>query len=359
MRSHAACCFPQRRHFSLLSVTPCFIACRMIDFDPNRLVHATTMMSDHLFWSNFAEPLQKFPIPIQISATQNIMTNAVNELEDHHFGELRTLRSFPILVSSSHPAVFPDARLSDEVSKLAAAFKVTRADMTQMQKDSIQHLFCDDPTRRKVRQRFDKALRKMNDEQETVKLKPRAISDGLRSKARAARRSSIELVSGMAAAAAAAAAAAVEATERTLKTSTQASVKAGSRPTKVTNPMLAEESGSLVEIRAEVLAEVVAAKGAAQEQLEETTEAVRSETVRVHSDMSGHVPASRNFARMRSRQQSKQRKGGGGRPLLKKGQDLAGIQASLGLGSTPLGRGSRPKMQANPLFLQDDDEGLD
>ena len=107
------------------------------------------------------------------------------------------------------------------------------------------------------------------------------------------------------------------------------------------------------------LAEVVAAKGAAQEQLEETTEAVRSETVRVHSDMSGHVPASRNFARMRSRQQSKQRKGGGGRPLLKKGQDLAGIQASLGLGSTPLGRGSRPKMQANPLFLQDDDEGLD
>jgi len=135
---------------------------------------------------------------------------------------------------------------------------------------------------------------------------------------------------------------------------------------------------TLLEARDEVLAEVAAAKGAAQEQLEETTEAVRSEAVRVHSDMSGHVsaearahkaastgvsrrePASRNFARMRSRQQqSKQRKGGGGRPLLKKGQDLAGIQTSLGLGSTPLGRGSRPKMQANPLFLQDDDEGLD
>ena len=142
------------------------------------------------------------------------MTNGVNEIEDHHFAGLLQLRapgppggggsttSYPLLISSSHPAVFPDARLSGEIGMLAAKFSVPRSRIAEMQRNSINHTFCDDDVKQRIREVFDDMLQKMSNEQAIAKTKPR------RGVVARARRSSVVMMNAAAAAAAAAAGAA-------------------------------------------------------------------------------------------------------------------------------------------------------
>ena len=219
---------------------------KMIDFDPDRLGHATTMMTDKLFWTNFSDPLQQFPIPIEVHGTVSLMTNAVNEIADHPFegmlklqvpgGLAGTTAPFPLIISSSHPAVFPDARLSDEIGKLATEFKVTRGEMAEMQRNGINHIFADDVTKQEVRVVFHEMLQRMSTDQEVAKTKPRR---GIITRAR---RSSVVMMNAAAAAAAATAAAAGDLTENALTTTTGALTSTTKgvviSSMKVMNPML-------------------------------------------------------------------------------------------------------------------------
>ena len=174
-------------------------------------------------------------------ATVDLMTNGVNEIEDHHFAELLQLRApgppggtgsttnYPLLISSSHPAVFPDARLSDEIGMLAAKFNVPRSRIAEMQRNSINHTFCDDDVKQRIREIFDGMLQKMSNEQAIAKTKPR------RGVVARARRSSVVMMNAAAAAAAAAAGAAGEMSGKALTASAKGistSMKA------VMNPML-------------------------------------------------------------------------------------------------------------------------
>lgn len=191
-----------------------------------------------LLRTNFSEPLQQFPVPIEILATVDLMTNAVNEIEDHHFGELLQLRAprvellngsiegYPLLISSSHPAVFPDARLSDEIGMLATKFKVPRSRITEMQRHSIYHAFCDEDTKYQVRKVFNDMLQKMTNDQAVAKTKPR------RGAVTRARRSSVVMMQAAASAAGAAASAASSVTEKALT----AGAKGVSTSMKTMNP---------------------------------------------------------------------------------------------------------------------------
>ena len=169
------------------------------------------------------------------------MTNAVNEIEDHQFAGLVQLRvpsppggggstsDYPLLISSSHPAVFPDARLSDEIGMLAAKFNVPRSRIAEMQRNSINHTFCDDDMKQKIREVFHGMLQKMTSEQAVAKTKPR------RGVVARARRSSVVMVNAAGAAAAAAVSAAGEISGKALT----ASAKGVSTSMKVVmNPML-------------------------------------------------------------------------------------------------------------------------
>jgi adenosine deaminase len=128
-------------------------ACAQIEFDPDRIGHGATMLTDPVFWKNFAEPLAAFPVPVEIHATSDVMTQlSASSVPDHHFSLLRerltalnssaTQAHYPMLICSSYPSVFPDARLSDEIAKLGAAFKLSRSAMMKIQTEQLDHLFC-------------------------------------------------------------------------------------------------------------------------------------------------------------------------------------------------------------------------
>jgi hypothetical protein len=119
----------------------------------------------------------------------------INSVHDHHFLALRDrLRdhsgsaSYPLLVCSSYPSVFPNARLSDEIAKLATTFDLSRETVKAMQVDQINHCFCDETTKARIRMTLLEAMQQLNDQvataSESVPMRRKA-----RMKARAAKAS--------------------------------------------------------------------------------------------------------------------------------------------------------------------------
>ena len=119
-----------------------------------------------------AAPLASYPIPIEIHATTEVMTQLnINSVHDHHFLGLRDrLRdhsgstSYPLLVCSSYPSVFPNGRLSDEITKLATTFGLSRETVKEMQVDQINHCFCDEDTKSIIRKTLFEAMQQLNDQ---------------------------------------------------------------------------------------------------------------------------------------------------------------------------------------------------
>lgn len=158
---HARRCGLRVSLSSFMEVMNTSEACEQIDFDPDRLGHASTMLTDKIFIENFAAPLASFPIPIEIHATAEVMTQLnINSIHDHHFVALRsTLRNqsgnaYPLVICSSYPSIFPNSRLSDEITKLASTFGLSRAEMQEIQINQIAHCFCDEETRSKIRAKY-------------------------------------------------------------------------------------------------------------------------------------------------------------------------------------------------------------
>ena len=92
-------------------------------------------------------------IPFELCPTSNVLSKTVSSYEAHHFGRLFK-REWPLCICTDDKGVF-NTSLSNEYYQLTKAFNLTKQQLCQITKDSIELIF-DDDTKEKLREIFDK-----------------------------------------------------------------------------------------------------------------------------------------------------------------------------------------------------------
>ncbi|KAL8151195.1 hypothetical protein V2J09_021003 [Rumex salicifolius] len=108
----------------------------MLDFHPDRIGHACCL--EDKAWTK----LKTSKIPVEICLTSNISTNTIQSLDVHHFADLYNTKH-PITLCTDDTCVFSTS-LSKEYAIASAAFGLSRNEMFQLARNSVQFVFADE-----------------------------------------------------------------------------------------------------------------------------------------------------------------------------------------------------------------------
>ena len=102
---------------------------------PNRLGHAVFLDE------NLMKYLSDAPIPIEICPTSNLITKAVEAIEQHPFNDFYTLNKFyPMCICTDDSGMFKTCTTKEQFL-IADAFKLSAQDIFELNKNSISFIF--------------------------------------------------------------------------------------------------------------------------------------------------------------------------------------------------------------------------
>jgi len=132
-------------------------------FRPERIGHVVCLEPRH------TDMLLQNPIPIEICPTSNLKTKIVQQLEQHPFGVWRSgarnnnataaaatpaaPNPYPLVVCTDDSGVF-NITLSDELHRLAEAFRLDAAELLQLETRALEIGFADEECKRQLRETF-------------------------------------------------------------------------------------------------------------------------------------------------------------------------------------------------------------
>ncbi len=119
---------------------------------PNRLGHSVCLSSDQI------EYLLDNPIPIEICPSSNLMTQCVDQIDNHIFFEFYTKSNsnYPLTICTDDLGIL-NTTLSKEYHLIAKTFGLSLADMLNLSQKSIDSIFDQtDETRTFLREKFQK-----------------------------------------------------------------------------------------------------------------------------------------------------------------------------------------------------------
>jgi adenosine deaminase len=121
----------------------------ILEFKPDRVGHGCCLSPPEL-----AEFLAS-RIPLEVCPTSNLMTRPeITSYESHPVGDFIAV-NHPISINTDDRGVF-NISLSDEYHSIATAFNLSRAQLSSIAIQSMNHAFCDSSTHTQIISRFYK-----------------------------------------------------------------------------------------------------------------------------------------------------------------------------------------------------------
>ncbi|XP_031473591.1 N6-mAMP deaminase-like isoform X1 [Nymphaea colorata] len=121
----------------------------MLEFCPERIGHACCLEDEE--W----KMLKSLNIPVEICLTSNVRTNSISSLHDHHFDDLYRV-NHPLILCTDDVGIFSTS-LSHEYYLAASTFGLSKAQMFELSRGAIRHIFAQDGVKAFLNEVFDSA----------------------------------------------------------------------------------------------------------------------------------------------------------------------------------------------------------
>ena len=97
-------------------------------------------------------------IPLELCPSSNVIGQTVRGYSDHHFKEWGLSRDHPIVICTDDMGVFKTS-LSKEYSLIAEHFGLSRTQVLQLARKSVDLIFSDDTVKDSLKSKFDSVLK--------------------------------------------------------------------------------------------------------------------------------------------------------------------------------------------------------
>lgn len=127
-------------------------------FLPDRIGHGTCLTATR----GGSEAIEKLvidnAIPLELCPSSNVIGQTVLGYSDHHFKEWGLSRDHPIVICTDDMGVFKTS-LSKEYSLIAEHFGLSRTQVLQLARKSVDLIFSDDTVKDSLKSKFDSVLK--------------------------------------------------------------------------------------------------------------------------------------------------------------------------------------------------------
>ncbi|KAF3779991.1 Adenosine deaminase-like protein [Nymphaea thermarum] len=125
----------------------------MLEFCPQRVGHACWFEQED--WTK----LKSLNIPVEVCLSSNVQTCRVSSIRDHHFDYLYR-NNLPLVLCTDDSGVF-STNLSREYYLAASTFGLDKAQMFELSRNAIKHVFADESVKILLNSIFDSAQREL------------------------------------------------------------------------------------------------------------------------------------------------------------------------------------------------------
>lgn len=133
---------------------------QLVELCPDRIGHGTYLHPEVGGLHKSVEFVKKHKIPIECCISSNLRSASVPNVEDHHFGYWYQ-QSHPVVLATDGKGIF-QCSLSGEYILAAKTFQLNHDELLQLSKNSIDYIFADEETKKKLKFRWTEFSRSLS-----------------------------------------------------------------------------------------------------------------------------------------------------------------------------------------------------